>query len=517
MAKIKYPEGRVARDQLRDALKRRGRDSVDDIAQGIREHWGYGHLRSYRLALELGQPQVCEQVNTIQGTYAGDPGYFGHQTLSKLERWPTCPRRPTVGQLVALAQVFGTTPRRLVADIDWDRFPPADRVALQALDTVTPDRTTASTTAVGMMEMVRPQAGNPSQNPSTWWVVPEPIGSSNLIERLVTVTNDESTRYADRSGNVGPAALDQLRSSVADLAGRSARPGGATSLLELFGSVRLLRDRIFGFLDGGQPIRERRDLYFLGGAACGLLADLSDQLGYPGAAMSQAQVAHLFAAEAGDPALTAWLYTRQATFCYWNGQPGKARDYARRGAALRPGGTVGVWLPAIEARVAGELGDAEGARVAVHRAAETRDVVQPGTLDGFGGVMSYNRAKQHFYAADAFLGIGDDRAAIAEATAATESYQNGPAEEHNYTDAAIIQFRTALAHVRQGDLDASVESTRAGMQIGGEHRNAHVDKSARRLHQELCTVEVRSAPLAIDTRDQIEDFLSAASPRLQLP
>ncbi len=65
------------------------------------------------------------------------------------------------------------------------------------------------------------------------------------------------------------------------------------------------------------------------------------------------------------------------------------------------------------------------------------------------------------HAADAFLGIGDDRAAIAEATVATESYQNGPAEENNHTDAAITQFRTALTHVGHGDLDASVESTQA--------------------------------------------------------
>ena len=517
MAKIVYPESSLERDHLRDTLRQRGKGSIDEIATAIRERWNHSPLRSYRLALELSLEEVCDRVNRLLGVFAGESGYFDHSTLSRFEWWPVRSRRPTVSHLAALARVYQTSPRNLIAPSDWDRFPPADQFTLQTLDALATTGTTTSAVAVGMMEQARPQAGNTLATPPTWWTTPEPIGSNNPIERLVTVTNDESTRYADRAGNVGPAALDQLRSSVADLAGRSARPAGATSLLELFGSVRLLRDRIFGFLDGGQPIRERRDLYFLGGAACGLLADLSDQLGYPSAAMSQAQVAHLLAAEAGDPALTGWLYTLQSLFCYWNGQPGKARDYARRGAALRPGGTVGVWLPAMEARVAGELGDAEGARAAVHRAAETRDVVQRGTLDGFGGLMYYNRAKQHFYAADAFLGIGDDRAAIAEATAATESYQNGPAEEHNYTDAAIIQFRTALAHVRQGDLDASVESTQAGMQIGTEHHNVHVEKAARRLHRHLCASAVRSAPLAVETRDQIEGFLSATPVHLELP
>lgn len=93
-----------------------------------------------------------------------------------------------------------------------------------------------------------------------------------------------------------------------------------------------------------------------------MLANVSNDLGFPTAAMSQARAGHVFAQEAGDPALTAWLYAQQSTFCYWNGQPGKAREYARRGAALNPGGTVGVWLPAVEARASGELGDVEGTR-----------------------------------------------------------------------------------------------------------------------------------------------------------
>jgi hypothetical protein len=57
VVKIRYPNGRGAPDHLRDTLRRRGRDSMDDFAAGIREQWGYGYLRSYRLALELGREQ----------------------------------------------------------------------------------------------------------------------------------------------------------------------------------------------------------------------------------------------------------------------------------------------------------------------------------------------------------------------------------------------------------------------------------------------------------------------------
>ncbi|HEX5494207.1 MAG TPA: hypothetical protein VFX70_06510 [Mycobacteriales bacterium] len=485
---------------------------MDDVAAGIREQWGYGHIRSYRLALEKGQPEVCDQINAILGTHDGDPGYFGHQTLSKLERWPTCPRRPTVGQLHALAQVFGTTPRKLVADVDWDKLPPADQLAVDALDTAPSGGATGSTGAVGMMEPTRPPAGRTSLVPPTPWGTPDGTRSGNPTERDVLMSGEESARYAGHGGNIDDLTLEQLRDGVAEQAAGFAN----VPRLELFGGVRLLRDRIFAYLDGGQPMRQRRDLYFMAGAACGMLAAVSDDLGYATAAMSHARAGHVFALEAGDPALTGWLYAVQSLISYWNSQPGRAREYARRGAAANPAGSVGVWLPALEARASGDLGDAEGTRRAVTRAAEVRELVQPCPLDDFGGLMAFNQAKQHFYASGAYLGIGDDPAVITEAETAVHAYQRAPLEEQAHDNIAMVRFQSAIAHIRAGDLDAAGETARSALQVAPEHRNTHVDKSARRLHQHLCTEPVRTSPLAVDTRDQIEDFLSSPTTHPEL-
>lgn len=515
MAKIEYPEGPLEREYLRDALRRQGKDSIDEVAEAIQRRWHHSPLRAYRLARELSLEDVCKQINLLSETFVEEPGYFRCPTLSRYEYWPATPksRRPTVGHLAALARVYGTSPRNLIADTDWTKIPPADRYIIQALDTQTPATATPPANDPGMMETTRPQASTTPRTPPNWWTTPETIGSGNPIEKLVTMTNDESTRYADRGSNVGPAGLEQLRDNVAQVSGRFANgPRG----LELFGSVRMLRDRIFSFLDGGQPIRERRDLYFLAAAACGLLAVISDDLGYKDAGMSQIRVAHVFASEVGDPALTGWLYTRQATISYWNGQPGKARDYARRGAALHPAGTVAASLPAMEARASGALGDAEATRAAIHRATENRELIQPGTLDEFGGMMAYSQAKQHFYAADAFLGIGDDAAAVAEATAAVEAYEAGPTDEYNYTDLAITHFDAAIAHVRAGDLDAASQSAQAAFDIGAGSRSANVDTTARRLHHHLRAAEIRTSPIAVGTRDQLEDFLSVTPARLEL-
>lgn len=511
MGKSRYPDTPLQREHLRTALRRRGRDTTDEIAAGIREQWNHGHIRSYRLALELSLEQVCGQVNRILGVFPGAVGHLDHSTLSKLERWPNSPRRPTVGQIVALAHVFGTTPRHLIADVDWDKYPPADQLAIQALDTQTNRATTEPIPAVGMMDTTRPPAGT-RPGPHTPWARPDQPRSGTPSERDILVTGEESAQYAEHGSNIGDMTLDQLRAGVAVHAGKFAN----ASRVELFTGVRLLRDRIFSYLDGGQPIRQRKDLYFLAGAACGLLAGVSDDLGYATAAMSHARAGHVFAMEAGEPALTGWLYAVQANICYWNGQPGKAREYARRGAALHPAGTVGVWLPSIEARACGELRDTTGVGVAVHNATETRELVQPGPLDEFGGQLGFSQGKQHFYAAGAYLGISDDTAVITQANAAVDAYAAGPPQEYDYINTTNVRFHAAIAHVRSGDLDAAQESAQTALNVAPEHRTAQIDKSARRLHTELSTATVRISPLAIGTRDQIEDFLSLTPARLEL-
>lgn len=503
MAKMTYPESRLERECLRDTLRRRGQGSTEQFAAAIRERWAHTPLRSWRLALELSLTEVCDQLNELLGVYAGETGYVTHPILSRWERWPNTTRRPSASQLAALARVYRTTPRTLIGLADWDKLPPADRFTLDALGQAIAGTTEPAPT-VRMMEPARPHTGAVPRVPPSPWEVSGATRSGTPTEKDVLMTGEESAQYAERGGNIGETTLDLLRESVATEAGRFAN----VDRLALFGSVRLLRDRIFAYLDGGQPIRQRKDLYFLAAATCGMLATVSDDLGSPSAAMAQARAGHVFAMEVGDPTLTAWLYSRQSTFCYWNGQPGKAREYARRGAALSPGGTVGVWLPAAEARACGELGDTDGVRDAVNRATEARDLAQAGSLDEFGGIMVIDRAKQHFYAAGSFLGIGDNDAVVAHAETAVEAYQNAPTENRAYDNIAISQFYAAIAQARSGNLDAAVQSAETALQVEPEHRIAYLGKAARRLHAQLRAPAVRTSPLAIETRDQIEAFLA---------
>lgn len=516
MAKIEYPEGPLEREYLRDALRRQGRDSVDEVAEAIQRRWHHSPLRSYRLAAELSLEEACKQVNKLLGVFAEEAGYFHPAALSRYEYWPATSkaRRPGVSHLLALAQVYRTNPRRLIDLADWGKYPAADRFALDTVASQLDARATEPVEDVGMMGAARPPAGNAPQVPPTWWATPEPIGPGNPIERLATLTGEESARYGDRASAVGPGALDQVRSDVAELS----RKFGTAPTVQLFGSLRLLRDRIFALLDtpGRLGVSQVRDLHFLGGAACGLLANATNNLGYVNAALSHVRTGLLLANEAGADTLAAWLHGQQATIYVWNGQYSRAREAARQGQNLHPSGTVSVFLPAVEARASGELGNPPVTRAALRRTLEARETVQPGPLDEFGGLLGFTEPKQHFYAASAYLGIGEDAEVVTEAEAAINGYRDGPAEQFNYPNTATVQFHAAVAHVRGGDLDAARPSASAALDTPVEYHNATTVTAARQLHNHLRAARLRDSPTAIEVRDRIEDFLSVAPARLEL-
>lgn len=514
MGKIEYPESHLERDYVRDALRRSDNDGVDEVAQAIRERWAHSPLRSYRLAKEMSLEEVCEHVNRLLETFAGEPGYFDHSTLSRFEHWPTKPksRRPTVSHLVALAQVYGTNPRKLVPRVDWKKFPPADRYALQLIDSQANAGTTGAADTRGMMETLRPPAGY-FHSPHTPWTPSDPTQSGNTTERLIIVTGDETAQYGDRASAVGEVTIDQLRADTAGFARRF----GTTSRIELFSGLRLLRDRLFRSLDtpGRVGVSQTRDLHFLGGAVCGMLARVTEELGYPSAALSHIRTGLLLAQEASADNLVAWLHGEHALTCYWNGQYSKARDHARRGQNIHPVGTVAVFLPAMEARASGGLHDAQASRAAYRRAVDAREHLQLGSLDEFGGLMGFNEPKQHFYVASACLEIGDNSTVISEAESAISGYEVGPPEDYNYPNVAIVRLHAAVAQVRSDDLDAARSSASAALDVPSEYQNANTSNAARQLYNHLRIARFRESPVAVEMRDKVEEFLSVTPARLE--
>src|SRR5207245_1527979 len=89
------------------------------------------------------------------------------------------------------------------------------------------------------------------------------------------------------------------------------------------------------------------------------------------------------------------------------GQTKDAVDYAQLGAAdaSTVTGTAAVWLASQQARAHAVLGNIDAAQAAIDGADDARDRLVPDDLDGFGGIMTFPRPRQLYYAA---LGEGSD-------------------------------------------------------------------------------------------------------------
>lgn len=258
-------------------------------------------------------------------------------------------------------------------------------------------------------------------------------------------------------------------------------------------------------------VPEHRDLAFLAGAACGMLGEVSMDLGYPGAAANQFRLALMFADEVGADTLAAWVHAERANSSYWNDQYTRARGFARQGQELNPTGTVAVYLPELEAVAAARLGDIDAARRALDAATDARERVTPSELDEYGGLLSLNMGKQYGQVVKTLEGIGADSDAVAEAAdKSVEAYESLPEAERAYDNMTNSRLHAAIAHVRSGELDAAEPYASVALAIAPELRTAQIEKTVRRLHGYLCAPSVRTSAEATDTRDRIEDFLSVS-------
>ncbi|HEY9475685.1 MAG TPA: hypothetical protein VIS06_17770, partial [Mycobacteriales bacterium] len=333
-------------------------------------------------------------------------------------------------------------------------------------------------------------------------------GAPPSLEEQLLMAAHESAEFSDHPSDVGKATLDRLRSDVT----RLARSFANAPRLEVFTQARWLRDRTFQLLDGRQRRTEFRDLHFLAGATCGMLANITQDFGFYDAAMAHARTAWFCAEQAGHNGLKAWILSRQSLIAYNDGRPADAALYSGRGQEYAPTGTIGVSLVGLEARATSRLGDSERTRAALARSSDARERVTPDALDEMGGILSFSVPKQHHYDAESYLGIGETAAAVAEAESCVSGYRTGPEEQHAYDNEASAWVNAATAHVLDRDLDAAREAVEPAFGIARELRNDPLNQRFRRLHRHLTEPAFANSAQATDLRDQIEDFLATSTP-----
>jgi hypothetical protein len=313
--------------------------------------------------------------------------------------------------------------------------------------------------------------------------------------QVVAVSADRARAFLTRieASNMGPETLDQLVDDVRRLALTSQRDP-LTSILDDLVEVQ---GRAFALLEGRQRPVHTRDLYLLAGIVSGLMAKASHDLGAPHDAMTQARAAYACAENAGHDGLRAWVRSVQSGIAYWTGRFDDAMRYAVSGReqAARSGGTASVRLECSAARALAAARHFDEANDALARGAAARDVVKPDDLDELGGLFSFSRSRELYFAAEALTWGGRTEAKAAERQAldALNAYEQAPDCDRAFGDEAGARAALAVSRIHRQDVEGAREALGPVLALPTE----------RRIHGIVTSVEhVRTALYGLDRQDR---------------
>ncbi|MGH3773966.1 MAG: hypothetical protein ACRDRW_21680 [Pseudonocardiaceae bacterium] len=331
--------------------------------------------------------------------------------------------------------------------------------------------------------------------------------------QVITMSADRARDFLSRIevSNVGAGTLDQLADDVRRLVVAYLQQPLPTLLSDLVDT----QDRAFTLLEGRQRPEQTRDLYLVAGITCGLMAMASQDLGSHHDAMTQARTGYACADNSGHDGLRAWTRGLQANITYWSGRFEDSLRYTQLGteAAARSRGTAGVLLASNEARALAALNRPDQVHVAVARAAEARDRVQPDELDILGGVCNFSRPPQLHFAAEALSWGGAPEAVRAEQVALEALNAYAVARGSSYRNEANTRGALAVARVARGEVDGATEALGPVLELPPAQRTHSIVTSVERVRTALQTINDPGRN-AIDLAGAIEAFTSE---RLALP
>jgi len=350
-------------------------------------------------------------------------------------------------------------------------------------------------------------------------ITPKPVGCrpAGPSEReLVAMAAQRARKFTlSNESAVSAESVEQVYDDVRRLAvAYPQRP-----LPEILGELVEVQDNTYELLEHQQRPQQARDLYLLAGVVGGLLAKASHDLAEPHAAMTQARAAFVCADNAEHDGLRAWLRGLQALIAYWADRPSESVRYAQSGAeyATRGHGTAAVWLAVSEARGLAALGSSEGTLAAIERAERGWDEVQPNQLDELGGICTFNRSRQIYYAADALTWLPDQGVnAESYSNQAVQAYGDSSSPEWAFGDQAGAHTDLAIARVARGELDGAREAINLVLDLAPERRINGIIRSVQRMQGALRGAMSAEVGQANELRDQIEAFTRtpvAALPR----
>jgi len=339
-------------------------------------------------------------------------------------------------------------------------------------------------------------------NPSDLVVPTRPDPSSEPSE-VVAVAAERAWRFVTSLQTMSDESMELIYDEVRDLA----RAYPTQPLPEILGNLAAGQDTVFNLLERPQRPTHTRQLYFLGAVLGGMLAKASHDLADPRSAIAQSRTAWFCAEQSDHDGLRAWVSGLQSLFSYWARRPHDSIRYAQRGAiyAQRVGNTTNVWLPASEARAWAALRNVEQTHAAIDRAERAWDQVRPDDLDELGGIATFSRSRQLYFAADALSWLTEAAPKTDRyAHQAVEAYADPRHPDWAFGDAAGSRSDLAIARIRNGEIEGAADALAPVLELGTAQRINGIIQSVNRVHQALN--DIPDSVTARELQELIESY-----------
>ncbi|MGH3620966.1 MAG: helix-turn-helix domain-containing protein, partial [Sciscionella sp.] len=277
-----------------------------------------------------------------------------------------------------------------------------------------------------------------------------PDGGDDIVS-IASAAAHESLHFGHRAteSNASQDLLEHLRWETSRLAVEYVY----MPIPALFRDLVNIRNSIFTLLDTRQRPQHLHELYFLAGTTCLLLAHASQNVGNQRAAVAQLRTAWTCADMADHDALRAWSRGTAALIDEWSMHQSNAVESALQGVRFSASAESHIRLAAIEARAAARMGNGVRAREALDRLHALQDGAsgRDDVVD-LGGLLSFPKAKQHYYIGSTYGLLGEHERAEQYARTAISSYETGPPAERSYGDETLARLDVVNARLSFGDV-----------------------------------------------------------------
>lgn len=341
-----------------------------------------------------------------------------------------------------------------------------------------------------------------------------PGGGDGWLD-VIAAAASQARGHAEQAAvtEVGPGTVEQLTAEVI----RLSRAYVSAPPLPLFAAMHRVLGRIEAALDQKAYPAQARDLNFLAGVVCGLMANASLDLGREEAADDLARAAWTHGRVIEHAPLMGWARGTQALAAIWDQRYPDAARHAEDGLIYVPAGVGAVRVHAIHARALAALGDRAGARSAVLAAEKARaDADQDELHDGVAGEFAFDDAKLRYYESLSLLDSEDPVQAEQAAAAAISLYEAVPVRARSYGCAALARVQLARAALMGNRLEDAGEALGGVLALDPQRRISSLNQHLEACRELLSVPAYRSSGGARELDEQLAVF-SAASTARALP